>query len=559
MFLVTRCPFCEAVFRIQPAQLAPRRGLVRCGHCQEVFDASSSLFELPAGSDFSAAVPVPADVASALAAHGGAGQTGQVQEHAVTAEEQSKPPVAEEAPAEARSAEEPAAQAPSAEVQASEEVLRDEEGPAERALGGAEPSEASSVEPPSAEPPSAETTSTEPPSDVSTEEAAATSPVHDPHAPPFASPPNFRSRAWDPWSPPHDANENIGPRFHAGNLPLSHPAAAAAPPATLVDVPPPDVEPPETPAVENAEAVIHAAHTPESPEPEPAWQPPPDEGPRHATEPTLAPEPEEPSHHEPVFAAASPAASGWAHEPDEPREPHLGEAAHAAEGTTTRDAWNADTDTTAAPPAATVGAAAGAAAAMAADTRTLSPEPFVAVPPDDGERHFAVTREKRAAQPGRVGLRIAGGLLAVVLFVLLLAQLAWWQRETVMVYWPASQPLFAQACAQLGCTVAPPRDIDGLQVEPPDLRQVDGPHRLELKMPLRNRFNVALAYPAIELTLLDSQNNVAIRRVLWPQDYVRPGTPIGAGLPAHTTQMMIVRLDIGNAVASNFRIQIFYP
>jgi hypothetical protein len=78
-------------------------------------------------------------------------------------------------------------------------------------------------------------------------------------------------------------------------------------------------------------------------------------------------------------------------------------------------------------------------------------------------------------------------------------------------------------------------------------------------MPLRNRFNVALAYPAIELTLLDSQNNVAIRRVLWPQDYVRPGTPISAGLPAHTTQMMIVRLDIGNAVASNFRIQIFYP
>lgn len=554
MFLVTRCPFCEAVFRVQPTQLAPRRGLVRCGHCQEVFDASSSLFELPAGSDFSAAVPVPADVASALAAHGGAGQTGQVQEHAVTAEEQSKPPVAEEAPAETRLAEGPAAEAPSAEVQASEEVLRDEEGPADMALGGAEPSEASSVEPPSAE-----ITSTEPPSDVSTEEAAAASPVHDPHAPPFASPPNFRSRAWDPWSPPHDANENIGPRFHAGNLPLSHPAAAAAPPATLVDVPPTDVEPPETPAVENAEAVIHAAHTPESLEPEPAWQPPPDEGPRDATEPTLAPEPEEPSHHEPVFAAASPAASGWAHEPDEPREPHLGEAAHAAEGTATRDAWNADTDTTAATPAATAGAAAGAAAAMAADTRTLSPEPFVAVPPDDGERHFAVTREKRAAQPGRVGLRIAGGLLAVVLFVLLLAQLAWWQRETVMVYWPASQPLFAQACAQLGCTVAPPRDIDGLQVEPPDLRQVDGPHRLELKMPLHNRFNVALAYPAIELTLLDSQNNVAIRRVLWPQDYVRPGTPIGAGLPAHTTQMMIVRLDIGNAVASNFRIQIFYP
>ena len=69
----------------------------------------------------------------------------------------------------------------------------------------------------------------------------------------------------------------------------------------------------------------------------------------------------------------------------------------------------------------------------------------------------------------------------------------------------------------------------------------------------------ALAYPAIELTLLDDQNNVAVRRVLWPQDYVPPGTPIAAGLPAHSTQIMIVRLDTGNAVASNFRVQIFYP
>jgi hypothetical protein len=40
---------------------------------------------------------------------------------------------------------------------------------------------------------------------------------------------------------------------------------------------------------------------------------------------------------------------------------------------------------------------------------------------------------------------------------------------------------------------------------------------------------------------------------------VKPGTPIAAGLPARTTQTMIVRLDTGDAVASNFRVQIFYP
>ncbi|WP_438942883.1 DUF3426 domain-containing protein [Paraburkholderia piptadeniae] len=185
-------------------------------------------------------------------------------------------------------------------------------------------------------------------------------------------------------------------------------------------------------------------------------------------------------------------------------------------------------------------------------------QPFAAAPDDDDDA-FAVRREPLGQDSRRVVWQAVGGVVIAVLAVLLLAQLAWWQRESVMVAWPDSQSLFVKACANLGCRVGPPRDIDGLLVEPSDLRQIDGPHKLELRMPLRNRFDIALAYPAVELTLLDENNNVAVRRVLWPQDYVKPGTPIAAGLPARTTQTMIVRLDTGNTVASNFRVQIFYP
>jgi predicted Zn finger-like uncharacterized protein len=74
MLLATRCPFCETVFRLQPAQLAQRRGLVRCGHCHEVFDASSSLFDVTGGGDFSTAKPVAA--AAAIEALSGVRQQG---------------------------------------------------------------------------------------------------------------------------------------------------------------------------------------------------------------------------------------------------------------------------------------------------------------------------------------------------------------------------------------------------------------------------------------------------------------------------------------------------
>lgn len=185
--------------------------------------------------------------------------------------------------------------------------------------------------------------------------------------------------------------------------------------------------------------------------------------------------------------------------------------------------------------------------------------PPLAAQAEERSRPFEVTREPRAGAPRYAWLRVVGAFVSLVLVVLLVAQLTWWRRETVMVYWPSSQSLFAEVCTYLGCQISPPRDIDGLQVEASDLRQIDGPHRLELRVPLRNRYNIALAYPAIELTLFDEKNEIAIRRVLWPQDYAPPGTPIAAGLPPHTTQTMIVRLDSGNAVATNFRVQIFYP
>ena len=192
---------------------------------------------------------------------------------------------------------------------------------------------------------------------------------------------------------------------------------------------------------------------------------------------------------------------------------------------------------------------------------SLNPRAASALPPASGDtaEPFPVVRETRA--PERSGLlwKIVGTVVALLLFITLIGQVAWWQRETVMVYWPDSQTLFVKACEQMGCVVGLPRDIDGLQIENSGLRQVDGPHKLELKLSLHNRLDVALAYPALELTLLDDKNNVAIRRVLWPQDYARPGTMISAGVAARSTQPVNVRLDTGDAVAANYRVQIFYP
>lgn len=52
MSLITSCPVCGTMFRVVPDQLKISEGWVRCGHCNEVFDASAHLIdeEAPAGA-----------------------------------------------------------------------------------------------------------------------------------------------------------------------------------------------------------------------------------------------------------------------------------------------------------------------------------------------------------------------------------------------------------------------------------------------------------------------------------------------------------------------------
>ena len=47
MSLITRCPSCETLFKVVPDQLRISDGWVRCGQCDEIFDASLHLLQVP--------------------------------------------------------------------------------------------------------------------------------------------------------------------------------------------------------------------------------------------------------------------------------------------------------------------------------------------------------------------------------------------------------------------------------------------------------------------------------------------------------------------------------
>jgi predicted Zn finger-like uncharacterized protein len=69
MALATRCPNCQALFRVAPDQLKLRGGVVRCGSCRHVFDAIGTLSYLDdAALTTTATASPPAAVDAVIAA-----------------------------------------------------------------------------------------------------------------------------------------------------------------------------------------------------------------------------------------------------------------------------------------------------------------------------------------------------------------------------------------------------------------------------------------------------------------------------------------------------------
>ena len=152
-------------------------------------------------------------------------------------------------------------------------------------------------------------------------------------------------------------------------------------------------------------------------------------------------------------------------------------------------------------------------------------------------------------------MRAALGVVAVALLAVLAGQAVHHFRDPVAARWPGSRPLLTLWCASVGCALGTPRHIEDISVESSALNRAAAPDAFKLALALRNRSAIALAMPAIELTLTDAAGQMVARRALMPRDF-RVATPVLA--PGAETPLQVV-LTAGTARVTGYTVELFYP
>lgn len=150
-------------------------------------------------------------------------------------------------------------------------------------------------------------------------------------------------------------------------------------------------------------------------------------------------------------------------------------------------------------------------------------------PPPAGVQEVSFVRDaRRAAFWRRPVLRWSLGLASVVLLGALLLQVALFQRNTLSVSQPWLQPGLYTLCSYLGCEIGAPQQIEAIVIESSSFNKL-ATDVYRLKVVIRNSGPVALAFPSLELTLTDTQDQAQLRRVLTPAEVGAKGPTLSAG------------------------------
>jgi hypothetical protein len=150
-------------------------------------------------------------------------------------------------------------------------------------------------------------------------------------------------------------------------------------------------------------------------------------------------------------------------------------------------------------------------------------------------------------------------IAALLMLLILLAQAAYFFRVDIAAQLPALKPALVSYCKILKCSVPLPQHADLITIESSSIEaDPANENQITLNALLRNRASYAQAFPDLELTLNNLQDQPLARRIFRPTDYLPQTEQEASGLPPNHELSIKLHLNTASIKPSGYRLVLLY-
>lgn len=190
--------------------------------------------------------------------------------------------------------------------------------------------------------------------------------------------------------------------------------------------------------------------------------------------------------------------------------------------------------------------------------------------PSDVSNEVSFVRDARRQAVWRNPLiRLALSFSAFLLLGLLALQAAVMQRDSLAAYEPLLKPALQMFCERLACQVGPERQIEAIVIDSSSFKKINDAGIYRLTFTVKNTRPAAVLMPALEVTLIDTQDQPVLRRVLSPAQLSASSSMLAAGAGFSADLSLQVALNpspssdaMANGLSlrvAGYRLLAFYP
>jgi predicted Zn finger-like uncharacterized protein len=151
-------------------------------------------------------------------------------------------------------------------------------------------------------------------------------------------------------------------------------------------------------------------------------------------------------------------------------------------------------------------------------------------------------------------------MLACVLLAMLAGlQTIYSTRTKIAAEYPQFKSYLVQACSVLKCEVELPKNLDFFTIDDSDMQE-DDTHQdvINFSSLLINNAPYTQAYPNIELTLTDTDDQPVLRKVIKPSEYLATSTNVDAGIDSREEERINLAINVTDLAVAGYRVLLVY-